>query len=336
MKKSKVIILILTVTIFFTGCNILPQKEQTKTDNPTLETVVTPKLTVSEQYHQGILPYKENVARGYFSGGMNTEHLEFSMFEVARVNFPIEQFVFQEGQIITKDYLKSIRTDQFLKIVLEHEYLAKNSLELAGIVVGVGVVTSVKQNDKELTLSNEELEKKGKSIIKYLTEEIRKKTNVPILFLVMKIDPKTPIIPGSIIGQTTILQDENKIKEWQAINEAFNLFPNLNLALNDSAYSSNVDFNNLKKELETFFPEYISITGLGRFRDNQLVELTINVTAKFSSKSEVVQFTQYAASLINKYINKQVHVNLYVQLIDKPLAVYVRPSNGAEYMHIYR
>lgn len=351
-SKLKVVTIICLVTLFTSACSFLPGKENSP--EPATPSI-SPVVEVSEDYYDGLFPYKENKTRGMLSKLKNYRidfsHLELGLVEIARETFEEENYFFQEGQVISADQVEAWlsapsenpaglnpeKGGNLLVHVLEHDYLDKSTKKLSGIVLGLTLSPRYKDasgQDKEY--STQELRTKGQQVAAHIVAKVRAEApQIPMVVALYQVPKKTStLIPGRFILTGTVNATESSVSKWQTIEEEYYLFPG------DEVYKAypqiSLQYDNLMKKTQAFFGEYIGLTGVGRFMDGQLIELSITATAEYDSRTEVLQFTQYTASLINQLFDKKLHVNLYVQSISQPLAIYVRPADGEGYMHVYR
>ncbi|HZG15753.1 MAG TPA: CamS family sex pheromone protein [Candidatus Bathyarchaeia archaeon] len=342
------------LAVVTTACSLWPGKEETKeTPTPT----ISPVIEVSENYYGSVPPYRQNQTRGMLSRltpssyRMDFSHLELGLMEIAQETFSNEDYYFQEGQQIKKEQVTAwlsrakddpagVNPDQgpsLLVHVLEHDYLEKETRKLSGIVLGLSlspVYEDASGQEKKYTV--DELRAKGQQIASRIVQTVRAENQqIPMVVALYQVpDRNSTMIPGSFISTGTVNATDSSVSKWQPIDEKYYLFPSTEVEKDQPQIS--LQFDKLMKQIQSFFQEYVGITGTGRFMGGKMTELTITATAEYDSRTEVLQFTQYAASLINQLIDKDVHVNLYVQSINQPLSIYVRPPDGEAYMHIYR
>ncbi|MGG1662291.1 CamS family sex pheromone protein [Brevibacillus sp. NRS-1366] len=341
-------VLLMIVT---TGCSLLPiGKDKTAPEpaTPTLSEVVE----VSEDYYGSITPYKPNQTRGMLSSTkyrIDFSHLELGLMEFARDTFPTSEFLFQEGQQVKKEQVTEWIAEEkggtangqkkpgILVHVLEHDYLSKKNKQLAGMVLGLSLTPNyVDATGQEKVYTTQELQAKGQQLVSRIVQSVRVNTpQVPILVLMYQVpEANSSLVPGHFIMSGTVSANEMAVSKWQPIEEEFFLFPSRDVEKKYAQQS--LQYDKIQREAQKYFGEYIGLTGVGRFMDGRLTELTITATAEYDSRTEVLQFTQFAAGSINQLIDKSVHVNLYVQTMSKPLSIYIRPTVGEPYMHLYR
>jgi protein involved in sex pheromone biosynthesis len=351
-KQSKFYSLALTalLSVVTAGCSFWPGggQENNLPPNPTITSVVA----VSEDYYGSIVPYKPNQTRGMLAGNsyrIDFSRLELGLMEIARDTFPTDEYLFQEGQQIKAEQVSEWIAQYNIKApdgkkktgllvnVLEHDYLEKQQKQLAGMVLGISLSPIyMDATGKEKTYNTDELRAKGQQVAARIVQAVRADNpQIPIVLALYQVpDKNSTLVPGHFIMSGTVNANETAISKWQPINEEYFLFPS-DVAEKNYAQQS-LQFDKFKRQTQNFFGEYIGMTGLGRFMGGKLTELTITATAEYDSRTEVLQFTQFAAAAIDEAFDKSVHVNLYVQSINRPLAIYIRPASGEPYMHIYR
>ncbi|KZE47910.1 protein involved in sex pheromone biosynthesis [Brevibacillus parabrevis] len=338
------------LAIAVSGCSLLPGGKD-KSPEPTAPSL-SEVVEVSEDYYGSITPYKPNQTRGMLSSAryrIDFSHLELGLMEFARDAFPTSQYYFQEGQVVKKEQVtrwiaqekasgtKGQQKNGILVHVLEHDYLNKKDKQLAGMVLGLSVSPNYQDaTGKEMVYTQQELQAKGQQLAASIVATLRVSTpNVPMLILLYQVpEANSSLVPGHFIMSGTVGASESAVSKWQPIEEEFFLFPSADI---EKKYpQQSLQYDKLLRQAQAYFGEYVGMTGVGRFMDGRLTELTITATAEYDSRTEVLQFTQYAAGSINQLFDKSVHVNLYVQSMNKPLAIYIRPTSGEPYMHLYR
>ncbi|MBO8164762.1 MAG: CamS family sex pheromone protein [Brevibacillus sp.] len=353
MNKLRSCILVLILAITTTACTFFDGEDEKP--NPATPTI-SPIIEVSGDYYGSVVPYQPNQTRGMLSrmSGFRIDfsRLELGLLEIARETFSPKEYLFQEGQLISseqvnawlapasKDNPEGLNPEDgntLLLHVLEHDYLDKESQQLAGIVLGLTLSPQYKDaSGQEKVYTTDELREKGKAIAARIVQKVRAENQqIPMVVALFRVPEKnSTLLPGTFIMTGTVNSTESAVSKWQPIEEKYYLFPS------DAVYKDypqiSLQYDKLMKQTKAFYGEFIGLTGVGRFMGGELIELTLTATAEYDSRTEVTQFTQYCASLINQLLDKQVHVNLYVESINRPLAVYVRPANGEPYMHVYR
>lgn len=334
------------------GCSLLPGLGEDAPEPATPS--ISPVVEVSEDYYGSMPPYKQNQTRGMLSERsyrIDFSHLELGLLEIARETYPTTDYLFQEGQQIKRETVEAwlsrkknnpsgMNPDKgpnLLVHVLEHDYLDKEKMQLAGMVLGLSlspVYQDATGQDKMYT--TDELRAKGQQLAARIVQAVRAEhPQIPMVIALYQVPEKSStLVPGRFILTGTVNANENGIAKWQPIDEEFFLFPGD--AVEEKYPQHSLQYDKLKRQTQSLFGEYIGLTGVGRYMGGKLTELTVTATAEYDSRTEVLQFTQFAAAEINRLFEKDVHVNLYVQSINQPLAIYIRPTSGEPYMHVYR
>lgn len=351
-KQAAVFGAVMILTLTSAACSFFPGKT-TDTPQPA-QPSISPIVAASEDYYAGVAPFLPNQTRGMLANygyRIDFSHLELGLTEIARETFAPDQYLFQEGQRLQRDQvnawvsrkkqnpeaLNPEKGPRTLVHIMEHDYLDKDKRQLAGMVLGISLSPLYwDTSGAEKAYSSEELRTKGQQITAQILPKIRMDSpNIPIVIALFQVPEKnSSLVPGHFIMSGTVNATDSAVSKWVPINEEYFLFPSD--AAEKAQPQVSLQYDKLRKNIQSFFGEYIGLTGLARFTGGELNELTITATAEYDSRTVVLQFTQYAGGLIDQLFDKNVHVNLYVQSINEPLAIYVRPTEGNPYMHIYR
>ncbi len=360
IKNTAISIIILSITL--TGCTLptLTKKEPSITEPEGIAPIISPSANVANRYYEGILPYTPSETRGLLNGSsFDSGRFELGLLEVAPKFFPQGDFLFQEGQHVKYEEARSwvreknddnkdgLNTkEKFLHLIVEHDYMRNNKEDpsLGGMVVGLAVAFdyeyTVKDEQGNTTtykkkFTEEELDKKTKELVNRVSERMRKKVDVPILIAIYGFELNNSAIPGRMLGVGLVEKGKETITEWSPFQERYILLPSTVTGIDDDQTMIN-KFNDFKKEVDGFFPEFTSVVGLGRIFDDKLKELTITVRADYDSKTQIVQLTQFLGATVEDYFDENAYIKIYVESIERPQAIYVRPEDGKPYMHIYR
>lgn len=348
MKKGKIIILIISlIVLVLGGCSSGENDNQIEKKSNEPDSVVSPRVELNEEYYRGVLPYKASSINGMLREiptRLDNKYFELGLVDLAKTEYDPSQYIFQDGQVLTMNEIEPLldkdqypQFEKFLYTVTEHDYILENGY--GGIVIGVIVSPQYSErSDQGKTVTtyytDQELEDKSKELVNELLSIVRKKINTSIIFGVMKAETEDLKKPGTFILTGKVKEGENKVSDWTSIDEAYLFLPSSRI---NPKYSDITKmFSHFKDEMNTYLPGFFGITGLGHVKDGDLVELTLKVYTELDSTVETIQFTQFAVSRISKYFPENTHINLYVYSIDRPKAIYVRSSDGKDFMHIYK
>lgn len=344
MKLKFYIYISLLICLLVTpGCTFFSEPQQSEA-SPQVTAVAhpttSPSIDVAQKYYGGVLPYLPNQTRGTLKQvgtRIDISHIEWGLLEFAQARYSPSKYLFQEGQVISGTDLQGwLKEHPALVHVLEHDYLDVTGRERRAVVIAMSMDPRYKdQQGKPVFYKDEELFNKGKIIAEQILTAIRKvDPKSSVMFAIYRTEPGSSLIPGHFIGVAQVDEQKDIISTWKPVNERFYLLPGGDIQEVDPMIP--VTFGNFQKELQSFFKEYVGIIGAARVVDQKLVELTLTASADYDSRTEVIQFIQFAASIIPEYFAEDVHINLYVESIDKPLAIYMRPVSGDPLIHVYR
>jgi protein involved in sex pheromone biosynthesis len=241
---------------------------------------------------------------------------------------------------------KNKKSPIYLASILEHDYLMKISddkVKLGGVVIGLAL-NSVHYYETEEGYPREEkikddvIEREGKRIAAEVLSRLRSMKSlkeVPITIALYKQAPRASVIPGHFFAVTHVDEGSSTIDDWEAIKEEYYLFPS------DEAEENHRDdwlkFNNFKSDIEEFFPNYTGVVGKGLYVNDQLQQLTINITMPFYGKAEVIGFTQYVTGLVMEKFPDYINVSIYITSTVGPESVIVRQAKADQpFVHIYQ
>jgi protein involved in sex pheromone biosynthesis len=353
------------------------EEEVVQKKNNKEQKAVIPKYNISDSYYRVVLPFKPSGARGEVVEDLNTrldvDEFETGLMRVAQERFSPEDYLFQEGQYLDKETVKSWLQRQkgkenvglnppisgkgtneeknkkspiYLASILEHDYLTKISddkVKLGGVVIGLAL-NSVHYYEteegypREVKIKDDVIEREGKRIAAEVLSRLRNMKGlkeVPITIALYKQAPRSSVIPGHFFAVTHVDEGSSTIDDWEAIKEEYYLFPS------DEAEENHRDdwlkFNNFKSDIEEFFPNYTGVVGKGLYVNDQLQQLTINITMPFYGKAEVIGFTQYVTGLVMEKFPDYINVSIYITSTVGPESVIVRKAKADQpFVHIYQ
>ena len=103
----------LAAILLLTGCapNFQKQEEVVQDQEDSKQKAIIPKYKISEDYYRTILPFKPSESRGLVVNNLNTRYdigeFETGLMRVAQQSFDPDKYLFQEGQYLKKDIIRS-------------------------------------------------------------------------------------------------------------------------------------------------------------------------------------------------------------------------------------
>lgn len=307
--------------------------------------IISPAVKIDEIYYRGVLPYRTSA----FSGlsrvpSLNRTHLEKSMMETALLYFSPAHYLYEEGQLIGADtgqrWIAEINEGLGHQVLLglhEADFLTEQG-ELGGMVLGLVWTRQYtdQSSGETVRLDEEQLLPLIRSGASELVMRLRQTVGVPVVLVNMVMDPGVNYVPAPIRLQGMARAGESQISDWEEVNESFLLLPSQSSRLSAEMSQVNLSFIRLKQSVEEFFPRYINLSGTGRFLKGHLSELTIEMLTELDSRAQTVQLMQYLIAKLPEHFPNDTHINLYLSSSSRPEAIYVRQSDGTEWLHVYR
>lgn len=232
----------------------------------------------------------------------------------------------------------------YLNHILEQDYLKKdgNEVKIAGVAIGLAMNSVYYYQEehgypREFEISQAALLKQGKSMAQEILNRLRKMKefkNIPITFAIFRQQSQSSVVPGSYVAMTSVSGNESTINNWDKINEKYYLFPSA--AATADYRDDAMKMVNFKSDIENYFPNYTGVVGTGFYKDNELIQLKIDIPMQFYSKAEVIAFTQYVAGLMMDHFPSYLKVETNVFSANGQEALIVKQVDAKEpTVHIY-
>ncbi|WP_161568193.1 CamS family sex pheromone protein [Anaerobacillus alkaliphilus] len=307
---------------------------------------------------------------------IDINQLEIGLMELASTRFSQNQYFFQEGQYLEGSLInrwlrrynpemeshreglnpplgegdtereKHENQPSYLSHIMEHNYLKGvedgGSLELGGLVLGISLnsmyyyQTEVGGPSFEVPLDEEDILAEGKRIAIEVLNRVRERdnlANVPIMIALYKEEVRRSLVPGTFMAMT-VIEPGKRIERWETINEAYYFYPSRQ-ATQDFREDAN-RFANFKQDIDGFFDNYVGVVGKGRYKNDQLQELTITINLQTSSKAEIIAMSQYITDRMKKHFPTTLTVQIYLTSLEGAESIIVRHSEQEPFVHIYR
>jgi protein involved in sex pheromone biosynthesis len=366
----RIVYAVFALMLVLTACTPkFEEEEVVRKSNKSKQEAIIPKFQISDSYYRSILPFKPGQSRGMVSENlqsrMDMSEFEIGLTRMAQSAFPTEKYIFQEGQYLSQKTIESWlprkmtpeqaeelkkqgkevqntelnplddgKSPIYLAHILEHNYLVKkdkDNMVLGGLAIGLAL-NSVDEKTEE------EIFQYGKQKAEELISRIRKiqpLQNVPIVIALYKLNPVSSITPGNFIARAVVDQGSSEIKNWEEIYEHYAFFPSPEAV---KLHKEDADrFRKFEADVLKFFPNYIGVTGRGFYKNNELQELTIQISMTYYSKAEIIGFTQYATGQILKHFPNGVTVQAYISSDGGQESVIVKGANSdSPFVHIYQ
>ena len=372
---KRIILLLMCVTLFLAGCMARFKDEDEQNNDPTGKKVSLPGYQISNEYYYSVLPFEASAARGLVVGNIysrtDLDEFEMGLMRLSQEAFPTNQYFFQEGQFLTTEIIKSwlarkytdkqlaeykmepednlglnpIGDDKprYLAHILEQKYFVKeeNKMKLGGISIGLALNSVHWKSENEVVpIDQKKVLEEGKKIAQEVLKRLRAMdglADVPITIALYEQNALGKLIPGNFIAITNVDSGSAKIAGWETLNEKYYLFPSTEVSGVSYAQADLERYNQLKDEVEEFFPNFTGIVGKGFYVNDELQNFNMTIPVQFYGKTEVVSFTQFVAGKVIEIFPKNMNIEVSIKSGSTPEALIIRRVNEEEPMvYIYQ
>lgn len=299
-------------------------------------------------------PYESNHIRFHHASKDSMEIGE-GLFELSKEYFSVNDYLLSEGQVIDEyeaEFLPLIHRREskenpiglnpsrdteldlgkgqkvkgpfIIHDLYEINFMNKgNSEELAGIAMAL-VVHDTVEDDKgrKIKIDDDILYEISINAGRKLESYLRKSTEVadiPMLLTVFAVDPENQSIPGRYIAKGYF---ENRQGQFEKLNHQWMIFPTQDGSTSDATVNSQII--SMKKAVDGFLPEDVSMVAYGEYWDDTLKKLNVDVTVQAKTYTEIAALTNTLAELIMSFdTNSDVLVR--VHLVNDVIAIIQRP-----------
>ena len=304
---------------------------------------------------------------------MNLKSFETGLLDVSKKVFSTSKYVYQEGQYINTSTVEkwlgrksksnpdglnpksngktgaNTRNPIYLQQLEEQDYMIQSGskLSLGGVTIGLGM-NSVDYYTKveygatyETDISTTELTAQGKKMANTVLQRLRKKSalkSVPIVLALYKQSSNDSLVGGDMIAYVVSKNGSTTVNNWTALNWKNYVFPATSESKNSGANSNDEsDFSSFKSHVQNFFPNLSGVTANAHYQDKSLKKLSVNITTKFYSETEIISFTQYLATAAKHYLPSGIPVEITVKSANGDIQSFLaRTAKGSSYYtHVF-
>ena len=304
---------------------------------------------------------------------MNLKSFETGLLDVSKKVFPTNKYVYQEGQYLSSSTVEKwlgrqsktnsvglnpknngkkgadTRNPIYLQQLEEQDYMVQNGskLSLGGVTVGLGM-NSVDYYTKveygatyETNITTTTLTAQGKKMANTVLQRLRQKSalkNVPIVLALYKQSSNDSLVGGNMIAYAVSKNGTTSISNWKALNWRSYVFPATTESKNAGANNNDEsDFSSFKSHVQNFFPNLSGVTANAHYKDRSLSKLSVNITTKFYSETEIISFTQYLATAAKRYLPSGIPVEITVKSANGDIQSFLaRTAKGSSYYtHVF-
>ncbi|MFC6179723.1 CamS family sex pheromone protein [Lactiplantibacillus daowaiensis] len=304
---------------------------------------------------------------------MNLKSFETGLLDVSKKVFSTSKYVYQEGQYLSTSTVENwlgrksksnpeglnpksngktgttTRNPIYLQQLEEQDYMIQSGskLTLGGVTIGLGM-NSVDYYTKveygatyETDISTTELTAQGKAMANTVLQRLRKKSalkNVPIVLALYKQSSNDSLVGGDMIAYVVSKNGSTSVSNWNSLNWKNYVFPATSESKNSGANSNDEsDFSSFKSHVQNFFPNLSGVTANAHYQNKSLKKLSVNITTKFYSETEIISFTQYLATAAKRYLPSGIPVEITVKSANGDIQSFLaRTAKGSSYYtHVF-
>lgn len=304
---------------------------------------------------------------------MNLKSFETGLLDVSKKQFSTSKYVYQEGQYLNTATVQkwlgrksssnpnglnpvnngkkdaNTRNPIYLQQLEEQDYMVQSGskITLGGVTVGLGM-NSVDYYTKvqygatyQTNISDTVLTEQGKKMANTVLQRLRQQSalkNVPIVLALYKQSSNDSLVGGNMIAYAVSKNGSTSISNWKALNWQNYVFPATTESKNSGANSNDeADFSSFKSHVQNFFPNLSGVTANAHYKDKSLSKLSVNITTKFYSETEIISFTQYLATAAKRYLPAGVPVEITVKSANGTVQSFLaRTAKGSSYYtHVF-
>lgn len=304
---------------------------------------------------------------------MNLKSFETGLLDVSKKQFSTSKYVYQEGQYLNTATVQkwlgrksssnpnglnpvnngkkdaNTRNPIYLQQLEEQDYMVQSGskITLGGVTVGLGM-NSVDYYTKvqygatyQTNISDTVLTEQGKKMANTVLQRLRQQSalkNVPIVLALYKQSSNDSLVGGNMIAYAVSKNGSTSISNWKALNWQNYVFPATTESKNSGANSNDeADFSSFKSHVQNFFPNLSGVTANAHYKDKSLSKLSVNITTKFYSETEIISFTQYLATAAKRYLPSGVPVEITVKSANGTVQSFLaRTAKGSSYYtHVF-
>lgn len=360
--------------LILSGCTQLEEQESptTQTTQDTVP-VQTTSNQLSNDYYRALIvdgKYQSSQNRGVslnLNSSINMKDFESELLDISKNVFPTDQYYFQEGQVIdastalewisrksednpnglnpegNNETDPSKRVPIYLSQILEQNYMVQTEtgFELGGIAIGLAMnetdYYSVKNeeeliNNYEQPLDRADVIERAKEYGNEIVSRLRAVSGLEEIPIVVGIfvQSEQDSLAGGVYTHEGLSTTGGRVEEWNERNDHKVLFPT------DEESEDASHFANFKNEIQEFFPNLSGVTGIGNYRNSQLLSLEIDIMTQFYGETEMIAFTQHITDAATQYLPQNAQIEIKIESIDGMEAFLAKEQSSQTFtFHIF-
>jgi len=365
VAKYKLWVVATAALLLLAGCTSIQSSSSSDTSSKSTKKLQTTGK-VTDSMYEGVITngqYKTSQTRGLTSEQSNTsfdvKSLENGLLTLSKEQFPTSKYIFQEGQslktteaqkwLARKSKTNTVglnpedngqteptkRNPLYLQQILEQDYLSQDGT-LSGMSIGLGM-NQVDYYTKEqygatyqTKISTAMMEQQGKQMANKVLARMRQKkgmSQATIVIGLYKQATKDSLVGGTYFAYGVSKNGSTTIDSWHSMNQENQVFPITGdeKAVNQSDADA---FTSFKEQIQTFFPNLSGVTAQAHYEEGVLSGLNVTINTQFYSETEIMSFTQYIATAADKYLPRNIPLDISISSVEG-IQSYVGRASGS-------
>lgn len=232
----------------------------------------------------------------------------------------------------------------YLSHILEQNYLTRDeegNTSLDGITIGLAMNSTHYYQREEYgttyskTLDPDEVERQGRQMANEILERLRANeqySDQTITFAIFVQSTDTSITPGNFTSYAVAESGENELSSFTEVDEEYVMFPSSEGS--EVSEQVNSDYQLFNRNLASYFDNFTTSIGYGRFIDGSMESLTIEIPVQYTSQGEIIGLTQYVESLMGEHFSGS-RVEVSIEDKNETYSLITKDENDNINTHIY-
>lgn len=232
----------------------------------------------------------------------------------------------------------------YLSHILEQNYLTEDeegNTTLDGITIGLAMNSTHYYQREEYgttyskSLDADEVERQGQLMANEILERLRANeqySDQTITFAIFVQSTNTSITPGNFISYAVAEGGENELSSFTEVDEEYVMFPSSEGR--EVSEQVNSDYQLFNRNLSSYFDNFTTSIGYGRFIDGSLESLTIEIPVQYTSQGEIIGLTQYVEGLMGEHFSGS-RVEVSIEDKNETYSLITKDENDQVSTHVY-
>lgn len=232
----------------------------------------------------------------------------------------------------------------YLSHILEQNYLVQDedgNTTLDGITIGLAMNSTHYYQEEEhgttysKSLDTEEVERQGQLMADEILERLRANeqySDQTITFGIFIQSTDTSVTPGNFTSYAVAESGEDELSSFTEVNEEYVQFPSSEGR--EISEQVNNDYQLFNSNLASYFDNFTTSVGYGRFIDGSLETLTIEIPVQYTSQGEIIGLTQYVEGLLGEHFSGS-NVEVSIEDTSDTYSLITKDENDQINTHIY-